>query len=61
MQRLREHSEEGTLSQLQVYYWVNEVKLDRPCERYELGQGPDESLATITANKIEREARVEWL
>jgi hypothetical protein len=55
VQRLREPYGEGVLSQLQVYYWINEVKLERTdlAKIVSQGRGPDGCSATVVSNKID--------
>jgi hypothetical protein len=54
-QRLREHLGEGALSQSQVYYWMNELKLGRIdlANVVSPGRAPDQSSVTVIPNKIE--------
>jgi hypothetical protein len=61
VQRLREHSEEEALSQSQVYSRISQVKLWQTDHGniVSAGRSPDESFATIIANKIENDPHVD--
>jgi hypothetical protein len=53
--RLRQHYGEGALSQIQVYFWINDVKRGRTDLNTTASPGrePDESLAAVIAGKVD--------
>jgi hypothetical protein len=60
VQGLRGHYADEARSQSQVYDWIMQVKLGRTDlpNNVSHGRSPDESLATVIANKIERDSHL---